>query len=193
MFFSCSLNLERSTGMAKQRQNNMCCRCSIGSEENTKKWVKCELHLIPFPQGTIARWICAIMEEHVWQGLETSHSSVSVETASEETPATWQRQVQQRGNLLEEKLGYVAHVNEYLSFFLFSGPCSPNLCKNDGLCEVITPTRRGDVFNEYICKCQPGFEGVHCQTSRLLLDVINESELLVLACAPYTTTHLHLP
>lgn len=53
---------------------------------------------------------------------------------------------------------------------LFSGPCSPNPCKNDGLCEVVTPTRRGDVFNEYICKCQPGFEGVHCQISKLLLD-----------------------
>nr|XP_020461507.1 lactadherin-like isoform X2 [Monopterus albus] len=44
-----------------------------------------------------------------------------------------------------------------------TGHCSPNPCKNDGLCEVIAPTRRGDVFNEYICKCQPGFEGVHCQ------------------------------
>ncbi|XP_068169572.1 lactadherin-like isoform X2 [Antennarius striatus] len=44
-----------------------------------------------------------------------------------------------------------------------TGPCSPNPCLNDGLCEIIAPTRRGDVFNEYICKCQPGFEGVHCQ------------------------------
>lgn len=44
-----------------------------------------------------------------------------------------------------------------------TGPCSPNPCKNDGSCEVISPTRRGDVFNEYICKCRPGFEGVHCQ------------------------------
>ncbi|XP_032416757.1 EGF-like repeat and discoidin I-like domain-containing protein 3 isoform X2 [Xiphophorus hellerii] len=44
-----------------------------------------------------------------------------------------------------------------------TGPCSPNPCRNDGSCEVIAPTRRGDVFNEYICKCQPGFEGAHCQ------------------------------
>ncbi|PWA18993.1 hypothetical protein CCH79_00004891 [Gambusia affinis] len=44
-----------------------------------------------------------------------------------------------------------------------TGPCSPNTCRNDGSCEVIAPTRRGDVFNEYICKCQPGFEGAHCQ------------------------------
>ncbi|XP_023188570.1 EGF-like repeat and discoidin I-like domain-containing protein 3 isoform X2 [Xiphophorus maculatus] len=44
-----------------------------------------------------------------------------------------------------------------------TGPCSPNPCRNDGSCEVIAPTRRGDVFNEYICRCQPGFEGAHCQ------------------------------
>lgn len=58
--------------------------------------------------------------------------------------------------------------------FLPSGPCNPNPCKNDGQCEVVAPTRRGDVFNEYICKCRTGFEGVHCQISRLLLIVINE-------------------
>lgn len=82
----------------------------------------------------------------------------------------------------EEKLGEVLHFNHYLSFSLLSGPCSPNPCKNDGLCEIVTPTRRGDVFNEYICRCQPGFEGAHCQISRLLLKVINECALLVLAC-----------
>ncbi|XP_029904248.1 lactadherin-like isoform X1 [Myripristis murdjan] len=44
-----------------------------------------------------------------------------------------------------------------------TGPCNPNPCENDGSCEVITPTRRGDVFGEYICKCQLGFDGAHCQ------------------------------
>ncbi|XP_062327236.1 EGF-like repeat and discoidin I-like domain-containing protein 3 isoform X2 [Osmerus eperlanus] len=44
-----------------------------------------------------------------------------------------------------------------------TGPCSPSPCRNDGSCEVITSTRRGDVFSEYVCKCQPGFEGAHCQ------------------------------
>ncbi|KAK1802243.1 hypothetical protein P4O66_021907, partial [Electrophorus voltai] len=44
-----------------------------------------------------------------------------------------------------------------------NGPCSPNPCKNDGECEVIMNSRRGDVFNGYICKCQPGFEGMQCQ------------------------------
>ncbi|XP_056134956.1 lactadherin-like [Lampris incognitus] len=53
-----------------------------------------------------------------------------------------------------------------------TGPCSPNPCGNDGLCEVVTPTRRGDVFNEYICKCQPGFEGVHCQIN--VNDCVNQ-------------------
>ncbi|XP_077420985.1 lactadherin-like isoform X2 [Vanacampus margaritifer] len=46
-----------------------------------------------------------------------------------------------------------------------TGPCSPNPCKNDASCQVIAPTRRGDVFNEYICNCRPGFEGAHCQTN----------------------------
>lgn len=68
-------------------------------------------------------------------------------------------------------INHAAHILlTLLPVALFSGPCSPNPCKNDGLCEVVTPTRRGDVFNEYICKCQPGFEGAHCQISKLLLD-----------------------
>ncbi|XP_077375181.1 lactadherin-like isoform X1 [Festucalex cinctus] len=46
-----------------------------------------------------------------------------------------------------------------------TGPCSPNPCKNDASCQVIAPTRRGDVFNEYTCNCRPGFEGAHCQTN----------------------------
>lgn len=64
----------------------------------------------------------------------------------------------------------------YYFFFslFFSGPCSPNPCKNDGLCQVVTPTRRGDVFNEYICKCRPGFEGVHCQTSKFTLEELSK-------------------
>ncbi|XP_053472858.1 milk fat globule EGF and factor V/VIII domain containing a [Ictalurus furcatus] len=44
-----------------------------------------------------------------------------------------------------------------------NGPCSPNPCKNDGECEAIANSRRGDVFNGYVCKCQSGFEGVNCQ------------------------------
>ncbi|XP_043980690.1 milk fat globule EGF and factor V/VIII domain containing b [Gambusia affinis] len=46
-----------------------------------------------------------------------------------------------------------------------TGPCSPNPCQNDGVCEATGQSRRGDVFTEYICKCQPGYEGVHCQTN----------------------------
>ncbi|XP_061615644.1 EGF-like repeat and discoidin I-like domain-containing protein 3 isoform X2 [Phyllopteryx taeniolatus] len=46
-----------------------------------------------------------------------------------------------------------------------TGPCSPNPCKNDGTCQVIAPSRRGDVFNEYICNCRAGFDGAHCQTN----------------------------
>ncbi|KAG9341327.1 hypothetical protein JZ751_019431 [Albula glossodonta] len=46
-----------------------------------------------------------------------------------------------------------------------SGPCIPNPCKNDAVCEVISSSRRGDVFSDYVCKCQPGFDGVHCQNN----------------------------
>ncbi|XP_054632605.1 milk fat globule EGF and factor V/VIII domain containing b isoform X3 [Dunckerocampus dactyliophorus] len=46
-----------------------------------------------------------------------------------------------------------------------TGPCKPNPCKNDGVCSVTGHSRRGDVFSEYVCKCQPGFEGVHCQNN----------------------------
>lgn len=77
-----------------------------------------------------------------------------------------------------------AEFNSWMKPLLPSGPCIPNPCKNDGLCEVTSPTRRGDVFNEYICNCQTGFEGAHCQISRLRLVVINESKLVILALAP---------
>ncbi|KAG7473924.1 hypothetical protein MATL_G00100890 [Megalops atlanticus] len=46
-----------------------------------------------------------------------------------------------------------------------TGPCSPNPCKNDATCDVISNSRRGDMFSEYVCKCQPGFDGVHCQNN----------------------------
>uniref|UniRef100_H3CYG4 Milk fat globule EGF and factor V/VIII domain containing b n=1 Tax=Tetraodon nigroviridis TaxID=99883 RepID=H3CYG4_TETNG len=46
-----------------------------------------------------------------------------------------------------------------------SGPCSPNPCQNDGVCQVTGSTRRGDVFGEYVCRCPPGFDGVHCQNN----------------------------
>ncbi|XP_018620650.1 lactadherin-like isoform X1 [Scleropages formosus] len=46
-----------------------------------------------------------------------------------------------------------------------TGPCNPNPCKNNATCEVISQSRRGDVFSEYVCKCRKGFDGVHCQIS----------------------------
>ncbi|XP_024136860.1 milk fat globule EGF and factor V/VIII domain containing b isoform X5 [Oryzias melastigma] len=50
-----------------------------------------------------------------------------------------------------------------------TGPCNPNPCQNDGVCEATGHSRRGDVFNEYVCKCQPGYDGVHCETSCISL------------------------
>lgn len=51
-------------------------------------------------------------------------------------------------------------------FFFFSraGPCHPNPCHNRGICHI-SETYRGDTFIGYICKCPPGFSGVHCQHS----------------------------
>lgn len=50
-----------------------------------------------------------------------------------------------------------------------AGPCHPNPCHNRGTCEV-SESYRGDTFIGYICKCPPGFSGVHCQHN------INECE-----------------
>ncbi|XP_064422095.1 milk fat globule EGF and factor V/VIII domain containing b isoform X2 [Latimeria chalumnae] len=47
-----------------------------------------------------------------------------------------------------------------------TGPCHPNPCKNDAPCEVISHSRRGDVFSEYVCKCPPGYDGVHCEINK---------------------------
>lgn len=113
------------------------------------------------------------MEERVWRGSERIPLSVSALMASVETLVTWRRQVKDIfGRELKKKS---SHGGLRLMFFFSifsSGPCSPSPCKNDGSCEVLAPTRRGDVFNEYICKCQPGFEGVHCQISELLIELL---------------------
>ncbi|CAL8263235.1 unnamed protein product [Merluccius merluccius] len=64
-----------------------------------------------------------------------------------------------------------------------TGPCNPNPCTNDGACAVTGHRRRGDVFSEYVCRCQPGFDGVHCQNSKPLL---NLSSVLDAVRADYT-------
>ncbi|XP_061678448.1 milk fat globule EGF and factor V/VIII domain containing b isoform X2 [Syngnathoides biaculeatus] len=58
-----------------------------------------------------------------------------------------------------------------------TGPCHPNPCKNDGVCAATGHTRRGDVFSEYVCKCQPGFEGVHCQNSVYGADLSSRTDV----------------
>ncbi|XP_076877600.1 milk fat globule EGF and factor V/VIII domain containing b [Brachyhypopomus gauderio] len=45
-----------------------------------------------------------------------------------------------------------------------TGPCHPNPCKNDGICEVDS-SQRGDVFTGYVCRCPKGFSGSHCQNN----------------------------
>lgn len=48
------------------------------------------------------------------------------------------------------------------------GPCIPNPCYNDGECQVIKDTYRGDIFTQYFCKCPHGYTGIHCETSEYL-------------------------
>ncbi|XP_027707526.1 lactadherin isoform X2 [Vombatus ursinus] len=43
------------------------------------------------------------------------------------------------------------------------GPCTPNPCQNNGQCRVVTESRRGDVFAQYVCDCPEEYEGPHCQ------------------------------
>ncbi|XP_056595274.1 milk fat globule EGF and factor V/VIII domain containing b isoform X1 [Triplophysa dalaica] len=57
--------------------------------------------------------------------------------------------------------GFTGHVCNETEI----GPCNPNPCKNDGVCEIISSSRRGDVFSEYVCKCATGFDGIHCQNN----------------------------
>ncbi|XP_063304957.1 lactadherin isoform X1 [Pelobates fuscus] len=45
------------------------------------------------------------------------------------------------------------------------GPCHPNPCSNNADCEVLSHSRRGDTFMQYVCKCQPGYSGEHCEKS----------------------------
>lgn len=71
-------------------------------------------------------------------------------------------------------------------FFCLSGPCIPNPCHNGGTCEI-SEAYRGDTFIGYVCKCRRGFNGIHCQHSKLSM-VIALSLLLI---AKYTTSHYH--
>lgn len=99
--------------------NNMCCRCPVEKNKETfREWsalaavllnclyLHCALfsrthNKLPFfSQVTTVRWIFAIMAQHAWQGWGTIHSSVSVQMATGETPATWQRQVHRWENFL---------------------------------------------------------------------------------------------
>ncbi|XP_068131289.1 lactadherin isoform X1 [Hyperolius riggenbachi] len=45
------------------------------------------------------------------------------------------------------------------------GPCQPNPCHNNGVCQVLSYTQRGDTFAQYVCKCLPGYDGDHCENN----------------------------
>ncbi|XP_072474084.1 lactadherin isoform X1 [Notamacropus eugenii] len=53
------------------------------------------------------------------------------------------------------------------------GPCTPNPCLNNGQCRVVTESRRGDVFAQYVCDCPEGYEGPHCQRASSSMNECN--------------------
>jgi hypothetical protein len=59
-------------------------------------------------------------------------------------------------------------IIQYFFFPDILGPCIPNPCHNGGTCEI-SEAYRGDTFIGYVCKCPKGFNGIHCQHSKLLL------------------------
>nr|KAF6440392.1 EGF like repeats and discoidin domains 3 [Rousettus aegyptiacus] len=66
-----------------------------------------------------------------------------------------------------------------------AGPCIPNPCHNGGTCEI-SEAYRGDTFIGYVCKCSRGFNGIHCQHSKLSVIIL----LLLLLIVQYAS-HYH--
>lgn len=112
-------------------------------------------------QVNSVRWTNAVMVAPVWWGRGAA-SSASVWTASTGRPVM-RRRVVRCGDSNEGRVPGLTDGDQLCSW---TGPCSRDPCQNDGVCQVTSSTRRGDVFSEYICKCAPGFEGVHCQNSK---------------------------
>lgn len=65
-----------------------------------------------------------------------------------------------------------------------SGPCIPNPCHNGGTCEI-SEAYRGDTFIGYVCKCPRGFNGIHCQHSKLF--IFNVLLFLLIYCVQVIT------
>lgn len=71
-----------------------------------------------------------------------------------------------------------------LFFSYLSGPCIPNPCHNGGTCEI-SEAYRGDTFIGYVCKCPRGFNGIHCQHSKLF--IFNMLLFLLIYCIQVIT------
>ena len=51
-------------------------------------------------------------------------------------------------------------LRRYIRHFLFSDPCTPNPCLNEGECDL-------DPGGGYICSCPYGYGGMACATETL--------------------------
>ena len=54
-----------------------------------------------------------------------------------------------------------AYTVKYYSFTFCKGinRCLPNPCKHGGVCRNVN-------YNSYVCICQPGYEGNHCEKGK---------------------------
>ena len=69
-------------------------------------------------------------------------------------------------NPVQELLGWPKsiYITCMWSFYLDINECSSSPCRNGGMCV--------DQVNGYVCNCQPGYQGVHCQTSKLSFQIL---------------------
>lgn len=74
------------------------------------------------------------------------------------------------------------HYEVFFSYL--AGPCVPNPCHNGGTCEI-SEAYRGDTFIGYVCKCPRGFNGIHCQHSKLFIFNVLLFLLIYLLCTSH--------
>lgn len=109
--------------------------------------------------------------------------------ASVETPATWQRQVEQRGIFWRK--GTATHTLELISpLASFSqDPAVPTPARTMGRARSSLQPDEETFSTSTSASASPASREPTARSVSYLLDVIHESELLLLSCAP---TQLHI-